>query len=516
MPDVLGRFVSWLDRHRWGVLIGWSVHAFLVHLLFLGFTSWDGLGYRGVPVVEIAQHGVLDTSKYTDWAYLGYFPFVELANVPFVKAFGLVGFLVAGLVLFPLCTAAVYRFAGELVGDRRGALFGAIAYAALPMYNAEPFAGYVDYVSCALLAWWLWAVLRLRTHGGIRAVIWVAATSWLFTMSRVQGVYVVVALAVMLCAVLFGERAGWRLRLRDRRRAALAVGGTLLGALPAIGIQIYKLVEYGTPTYPLQLQLFGIKLGHGVPLENYFVYVGLKDGSASEQLRAFVHGWIGHWGWPIGEFYDSRTSGAGLVFCLAAVLLIYFLRRCSRLERALVAACVVLSLLAHDFVHPRWSYTIVIALVAVIGRSMTELADEKPRWFRVATLLLLLHALRPELDMLQAKSGLYMRLGVVQTPLLVHGPGLISPFPDLGASLVIIGEPNRGLVLPFFGRKLTNVVVGTISPTDVGARCSKLIGLVRAYPKLLFIDDSDLTHDCARRCVIPRKGSCSAFILDPQ
>ena len=47
-----GRFSDALHRHR-RVLLGlWLIHAFLLHYYVLGFYSWDGFGYRCVPIVE--------------------------------------------------------------------------------------------------------------------------------------------------------------------------------------------------------------------------------------------------------------------------------------------------------------------------------------------------------------------------------------------------------------------------------------------------------------------------------
>lgn len=389
----------------------------------------------------------------------------------------------------------------------------------MPMFNAQPFGGYVDFAICALLATWLFSILRLRRCGGWRAAVVVAIATAAFTMSRIQGVYVVILLIPPLCYAMFCTRAGWRVQIENRRSIALACGGSLVGAIPAIGIQIAKFVRHGTPTYPLQFQVLGMKIGNGVPLKNYFIYAGLRNDSVGEQARAFVRGWIGGWHWPIGCFYDSRYSGAGLVFCLAVLLLVPFLLRASRVERWLIVACASISLLAHDFVHPRWSYTISLAVIMVIARVLPELARSR-RWSRVfwaASAVLLLHGLRPEVDLMQVDTNVWTaRLNVEGSPYIRPGQGLIQPFPDLHAHLVIVGHAANGFVLPLFGKRITNEVIATVSKQDIGDHCANLLRLAANDPEVLFVDDLGLTKHCPRVCAIEVHHYCRAYRLVPE
>ncbi|HUJ61422.1 MAG TPA: hypothetical protein VLX92_23115 [Kofleriaceae bacterium] len=514
------RFCDWLYRRRWLLLAGWVVHAFVLHLFVLGFTSWDGLGYRTAPIVELVQHGALGTDKYFDYAFAGYVPFVELAHTPFAFVFGLPGFLVGfPLVVFPLCVCAVYGFARELTGTTRGAVIGALAYAALPMYNAEPFGGYVDFAICGALAFYLFAVLRLRSSpGGWRSFAVVVLASFAFTMSRAQALYVVVLLAPVACYAAFCERTGWRIRFARRRALAITAAGTLVGAIPTIAIQLVKLARYGSPTFPLQFQVLGWKLGTGLTLADYMHYAGLPDDSWASQGHAFVQGWLLHRGWPCG-FFDSRFMGAGLVSWLAIALAAVFVRRASRVERWLVPAFLAVSLLAHDFVHPRWAYTLALALVAVVARGLPALASGGRAAriaFWIGASVLVLHMARPEFDIVQVRAGAFMpRLNVMRSRYFLKDGLAIQPMPDLDAHFVIVQRPGNGYLLPLYGKHLTNDVIGTRFQWELGPHCEGLVPLVHIWPNTLYIDDDDLTKACARECVVPTRGGCRAYRLLP-
>jgi hypothetical protein len=515
------RFADFLGRRRVALLSAWVAHAFLLHYFVLGYISWDGLGYRGVGVIELVQHGHLDASKYSDWSFEGYVPFVELIHAPFLWLFKLPGLLIGfPLVAFPLAVAAVYAFCRELTGDARAATFGALAYAALPMMNAQPFGGYVDFAICGLLAFFLYAVLRLRssTRPG-RAFALLAVASALFTMSRTQAVYIALLLLPVLLYVLFCHRRGLRVRIARAQPIALAVAAVLTGAIPAIAIQVVKYLHHGTPTYPLRFQIFGLKIGNGVSMRDYFVYAGLADDSRLEMARAFVRGWLFDPGWPIGGFYDSRHMGAGLVMVIALLLLPGFLRRAPRLELWLVGTCVAVSIVAHDYVHPRWAYTLSIAVIVVIARALPALltARRGGALFWVASVGLLLHLLRPEVDLAQTRSPPHgwARLNVSESRLFVPGGGQ-HPFPSRGAPVVIVDSGDNYFVVPLFGRDLSNHVVATVPRAGIGDACRALRHFVDDDPRTMFVDPGGATASCDRACVArDRTGKCRGYTLNP-
>ncbi len=160
------RFVDFVVRHRRVLFVVWLLHAAFCHFFLLGYMTGDGLAYRLTPVIELLKHGTMGSWKYpTDWSLAGHVPFVELTHIPFLGVLGLRGLLVGfPLVVFPLCVIAVYMFVRALTDSARTATFGAFAYVAMPMINSQPFAGLVDFVVVALLAYWLHALLRLRAE----------------------------------------------------------------------------------------------------------------------------------------------------------------------------------------------------------------------------------------------------------------------------------------------------------------------------------------------------------------
>jgi hypothetical protein len=512
-----GRFSAWLHRHRFVLLAAWLGHAFLLHYFVLGFVSWDGLTYRVPPMVELVQNGALGFDKYNQWAFDGYVPFIELLHVPFLYAFGLVGLIIGfPLVAFPLSVTAIYLLVRELTGNVRSATLGALAFAAVPLVNQQPFTGYVDFVVCALLAFFVYALLRLRSgeRRWVSFVRLIVATA-MFVMSRTQGLYVVIVLFPILAYATFFDRTGLRLRLPYRRELLIAVAAIAIGAIPSVAVQVMKYIQYGTPTYPMQFQLFGIKIGTGVSMKAYYSFAGIPSDDLTELGKSFVRGWVWHGEWPIGGFFDSRFLGGGVVLCVALVLLPFFLRTATRIELWLVAGCVLVSLLARDFAVPRYAYTLIVAITVVIGRGMIEVAAGRWRWlFWPLWLVLLAHFARAEIDVLQFQHDSFVapRLNVAGSKHYLATSHAFEPYPDLDATLVIIDQNGNGFLLPMYGKKLSNRVLTTIPPEALGPTCAGLADVLARHPDALFVDDLDHTRACSRECVLPTAyGACLAY-----
>ncbi len=105
------------------------LHQFIIHAVFIGMPSWDGLTYRIPPIVELAQHGRFGLEKYNQWAFASYVPFIKLAHAPLVYFCKLPGVLVAfPLFILPLCIFALYLFTFELTRSRKRAFFAASSY----------------------------------------------------------------------------------------------------------------------------------------------------------------------------------------------------------------------------------------------------------------------------------------------------------------------------------------------------------------------------------------------------
>ncbi len=502
------RITDWLVKWRYLLFGVWLVHVFLIHYFIIGFMSWDGFGHRGFPIIELFQHGEMGKDKYNEWSLTGYTPFVELAHLPFLFVFKLRGLIIGfPLLVFPLCAAAVFAFIHELTGDKRAAMFGAFAYAAVPMVNQQPFTGYIDFAVVGILAYWLFALLRLRRpERRGRAAIRIVIATFMFTMARSQGPYVVVVMFPLLAFALFCTRESWKLRVIDRRGLLLALIAVVIGMAPAVGLQIYKFATYGSPVAPMELSFLGIKVGSGVTMNEYFQYAGLGGDDLGSLLKGFWEGWVWHTEWPVGAFYASRFMAAGLLFILGVAVFPVFARKATRLEWWVLGAGVVVSLMSRDFAVPRWGYTTMLALSLVLGRSLSLLAVTK-RWrgaFWAVLAVMSLHLARPEFDLLQfqTRTSFSPQMNVVASKYFVHGGWEVQIYPDHNYQLVLVGATGNNFVLQLFGKRLTNEIVGHVLPEHIGPHCETLRTFAMLRPDVLFVDDLDATKGCPRECVI--------------
>lgn len=474
----------------------------VIHYLVLGMISVDGFGYRGFPLVELIKHGSLGTDRFSDWSLHGYVPFVELANLPFLALFGLRGMLIGlPLVVFPLCVLAVFCCIRELTSSERAATLGALAYCAMPMVNQQPFAGYVDFAVTGFLAYFIYALARLRSEWSLARLGHLALATFLFTMSRAQALYVLVLLAIGLA---------WPLRTLGLRKLLAIAAVLAIGSIPAIGAQIYRWVEFGSPIAPARLEILGFEIGTGAPMSSFWIYAGLDGSDWPALLRSAVHGWVFHPIWPLGGFYASGTMGAGLLFVIALIFAVPALRRTSNFERWVLATGVVISVVSKDFALPRYSYTTMFAIALVVGRG---LATARPRLGGPLLVVVALHLLRPEFDIVQLRSGyLGPRMNASGSPFYARG-GNVFIFPGGQHHLVIVGDLPRPL--PLYGRNLSNEVIASVPAETVGAHCEGLASLAHEHPEALFVDLQDVTAGCHRRCAIQEPVICGAWRIEP-
>jgi hypothetical protein len=514
---VAPRLCELLLRYRRHLFIAWLLHAVLLHLFVLGYMTGDGLAYRLTPVIELLQHGSLGTWKYpTDWSLNGHVPTVELAQLPFLAVCGLRGLLVGfPLVVLPLCTIAVFRLVRELTGDPRAAMFAAWAYIAMPMINSQAFAGLIDFVVVGLLAEWLRTLLvisRSSTPPPQRVLAWWAVVTALLTLARPHALYSAIALCPLI--MLFAPRG---------RRAATALRAAvpfIVGALPAISLQVWRFVNFGSPLAPSELRLLGVQLADGVPMRTHLLANGIAGDDAASLATGFLDGWVWKLEWPMGAFYHSQWFAAGFLTVLAIAMVPIFIRTSSRHERLLVVALILTSFAARDFALPRWSYTLAITLVVVVGRSMAAVIDVKHviarllMWIGLAVLTV--QMLRPEFDLLQIESGHWIspRVDVAASPWFSRGPGRLAVFPDRHARIVIIEHTHGGYTAHLFGRRLTNEVVATVRASELGDRCAGLRPILEREPGALFVDDLDLTSTCARTCVLGSSPRCKLYAIE--
>ncbi len=515
-----GRFLDFVVRHRRRLFWLWLVHALLLHWFVLGYVTGDGLSYRVMPVIELLQHGSLGSWKYpTDWSLAGNVPVVELVHLPFLALLGLRGLLVGfPLVVLPLCALAVARLVRDLTDDARAGTIAGWAYVAMPMVNAQAFAGLVDFVVIGILAAWLRSLLRLaRGERSGNVVAWFACMTALLGASRQHGLYLALVL-VPLVAILAVPAQRWLIVAR----ASIAFG---IGSLPAIALQIYRAVMFGSPVAPSELRILGMKLAAGVPMRWHLACNGIPGDDLASLAHGFLDGWVWQIEWPMGAFHHSQFMGAGFLTVFALITLPVFVRTATRTEGVLVIAFVAASLLARDFALPRWSYTLAVALVIIVGRTIASLAatpDASPaisrRWRPLAWVgiaILTLQLLRPELDLIQINTGHWIspRVNVAASPWFAAGPGRLNPLPDRGFKIVLIERTSTTYTVHLFGRMLTNEIVGTVRASELGSRCEGVRGVLAQHPDAVFLDELQLTTSCDRSC---RAGTpCRLFAIRP-
>ena len=484
------------------LFLAWWAHVWLLHFFVLGSISVDGFGYRGYALVELLQHGDVGAGRFTDWSLHGYTPFVELANLPFLATLGLRGVMIGlPLAVFPLCVHAVFLCVRELARSERAATLGAIAYCAMPMVNQQPFAGYVDFAVTGLLAYAVYALARLRTAWSARGLVTLAFAVCMFTLSRTQAFYLLCVLAPFVLYALRGL---------GRRKLLWIAVAVIAGCAPCLALQAYRWIEWGSPVAPAQLELLGMHIGRGATMATYWLNAGLDGADTVSLLRSAVHGWLVHPIWPIGGFYASGSMGAGLMFWFALALAPRALRDATSFERWLLLGGVAASLLSKDYALPRYSYTTMLAMAILVGRG---LATARPRLGLALLVVMLLHGLRPEFDMVQLRSGyLGPRMNIGASPFYLRG-GNVFIYPSGGYKLAIIDDVS--LPLRVYGRDLSNEVLMSIPHGALGASCAGLAEVIRREPNVLFVDEHDATTACSRTCVIHEPVICAAWRIVP-
>jgi hypothetical protein len=513
------RFHELFVRHRFKLLFVVLLHFVLAHYFVIGFASWDGFGHRVPPVVELVKHASLGLDKFDNWALLGFRPFVELVNLPFLAVFGLDGLIFGFALAFPLCVLAVHRFVRELTGDAHAALYASASYVLVPMVNSQLFSGYVDWSIPGLLAFFLLAILRIANHAGRprwTAYAAIVAATFLFTMSRQQAPYLSVFFFSVVAYLKLVERRGLRLSVPRRTVLLGAIAAFLVGLSPSVTLQVLNYLRHGTPIYPYQFSMLGVTIGQGADFKSLCYYAGLTDFTARGFFRAFVAAWLLPTTWPFC-FFDSRNLGGGLFLLFALCTLPFSLRRANVTTRVLLACFVLTSLGGRDFWLPRYAYTLVLAISICSGLALSALLESRRTMsYAAAVAVLGLHLLRPEWDIFRIMRGdAYPRMNASASKLFVAGVFDIPVFPDVNAQLVVAHQIANGFALPLYGRKLTNSVLGSVSKEQIGAQCEGLRAFETKGPNVLVVDDGDLTKDCARRCAIPNpRGRCLAYKLE--
>jgi 4-amino-4-deoxy-L-arabinose transferase-like glycosyltransferase len=520
-------------RYRAQLLVFICGSLIAVHYLFLGFNSWDGLSYRIPPVVELVQHGDFGGWKF-DYAPAQYFyPFFELVHVPFLIAVGLPGLYFSfSLILLPASVISVYLFVRELTGNERWGVYGALAFLAIPFVNTQPFSGYIDFAVIGALALLSYALLRAYRAKQLtkRTAALLAAAGLVFSMSRQQAPY--------LAALLAGALALWYLlpwnesnrakrRRWDRRLAGVSLVLLVLfiGLLPALGLQYNRYREFGSPIYPYRFEAFGFTTPVGLSLEDTARFAGLAAPDWRGLLAGFRNGWLLSQDWPL-NFYDGRDMGVGLLLWIVLFTFPFLDELMRRDTLFMLLVFVAIAFAVQDFWLPRWSMTLILALVLLVGGALAWFAANGPRPIAVIlTLAVVLHLGRPLYDAYSMieKERWYIRANLSNSPLFINSevaPGVVQLYPDLDADLQIARPVPNGFVLPLYGRQLSNEIVGIVTPDQVDETC--VIQGASTDPsdrQALIVDQSGAlaqqAHGCSWVCEVGEYGVCLAGRLAP-
>ena len=136
------------------------------------------------------------------------------------------------------------------------------------------------------------------------------------------------------------------------------------------------------------------------------------------------------------------------------------------------------------------------------------------RWVaRVVIAIVLLHLLRPELDLVQFDPAkpTSPRMNIAGSRWYLPGGWDVRRYADLGRKFVIVEQTGNAFVLQVYGKGLGNEVIGTVDEKLIGPRCSGLAFWALTQPKALYIDDMDKTKDCRRTCAATGPYGCAAW-----
>lgn len=523
------RLTVWIDgvfnKCKWALFALLCLHFIAAHYWLLGISTWDGLSYRVSPIVELIQHGSLGGWKFNYPAAQHFSPFLELVHLPFLKLLGLSGLYFSfSMVLLPLSIAAVYAFVRELTQDARWGAYSALAFLAIPLVNAQPFSGYIDFAVAGALAYFLYAAIRsLRMESpDLRTLLTLTIATFVFSMARQQTPYVAVLLSGFLPLWFRPAKAFPLPPPQDRpffkHRFFTLLPAFVVGMAPAAAIHLRRFLIYGTPIYPYRFQVLGIGTDAGLTAEYTMAGAGLIAPGWRGMLASFMRGWIWPAEWP-GNFYDSRILGVGLLFWVLMLCLPIAVETMDWNTGKLMLLLSAIAVVAQDFWLPRWSMGLILVLVLGIGGALAASASKGWSWnYFPILLVVLIHLARPIYDTLAMTrlQQTYYRVNVADSPAFIDGqvaPGELTLYPDLDADFLVVHPVINEFSLLLYGRELTNRIVGTLDPAELEGACPD-VAETEADRRIYVVDQMaklvNVNSGCRWECAIPGPGMCLA------
>lgn len=260
--QVMSRLDEWI-RERPAHVVSLAILYFtIVHVLFLGFESFDGFGFRVAPVVELVQR----REYWEDLWELAWVPYAtpvfELVHVPFLALLGLPGLLFSfSLILLPLACMAVFHFLRVASQGGDVAAYGTIAFLAVPFVNNQPFAGYVDFAVAGCLVFFMAELLLIVRQERARWTGWsrFALATLIYSFARQQTVYLAAALFALVFVAHAVQRGVTRGVLIETLSRNLWVFGVfMISIAPAILVHLVRWQLYGTPDVSLSVPIWAM------------------------------------------------------------------------------------------------------------------------------------------------------------------------------------------------------------------------------------------------------------------
>jgi hypothetical protein len=481
------------------IFLALCVYFIAAHYWFLGFTSWDGLSYRIPPIVEFVQHGSLGGWKFNYPPAIYAYPFFEWVHVPFLLLFGLKGLYFSfSTLLLPFSIASIYAFVRILTDNTRWAMYSALAYIAIPFVNTQPFSGYIDFAVIGALAFFLYALLIVLKSDkpSVLSLIILSLATFIFSMCRQQAPYI----AILIISVLaFWYSAPWSKELSKKRggwssfqRLVLLLISFGIGIAPTAALHVSRYLIYGSPIYPYQFSFYGIASKVGIAQSEVARAAGLIAPNWQGLLVSFRQGWLLPDEWP-RDFFDSRIFGAGIFLYLMWITL-PIVEQIMKKSTALVLILFgVIAIVIQDFWLPRWSMTLVLAVIICVGGALVRLAARGPSWVYIVLLTAVcLHLGRPIYDaysMIEMQRT-SLRINISGSPVFIQNDiaaGEEKLYPDIGADFLIVPPVDHEFYLLLYGQRLSNQIVGILDPSDIDADC-EILGSETPGRQTLIVD----------------------------
>ena len=150
-----------------------------------------------------------------------------------------------------------------------------------------------------------------------------------------------------------------------------------IGIAPTATLHLSRYLIYGSPIYPYQFSFYGITSKVGVAQSEVARAAGLIAPNWQGLFVSFQRGWLYPDEWP-RDFFDSRIFGAGIFLYLMWITLPIVEQIMKKSTTLVLMLFVIMAIVIQDFWLPRWSMTLVLAVIICVGGALSRLASKGP------------------------------------------------------------------------------------------------------------------------------------------